>query len=264
MEVSLRYVQLRLDRAVKLARAGTLLRLSGEVEAASRVHEWVLLYVTSMVRRLLQAEPFNLLEEGRLLRDLLDAVPARDSELKRRVLSLLASQRRDHEAAASGDSIPRKSGVSSMSSADLARYVGWMRAVIPRPTLLVAILSRGLPDAILAGQVLGAPVQSICFSRKRLDLPGVLSIDLKNTEPHTGPGALLVDAHRKSGETLQRCWSFVGAQGIDVMGALVSQDDGGEEALPRGATRLRSADGWALITPSARGIERMAIPILEG
>jgi hypothetical protein len=76
-------------------------------------------------------------------------------------------------------------------------------------------------------------------------------------ESHAGSGALLVDAHRKSGETLQRCWSFLISQGIDVMGALVTRDEGGEETLPRGATRLRPSDGWALIAPSDAATPRL-------
>jgi adenine/guanine phosphoribosyltransferase-like PRPP-binding protein len=186
-------------------------------------------------------------EEHLLLVKLLQEVTLEDPELRRRALALLSHWEEDRRGLGAGGA-RHKIGASSLSPERLDRYVDWMRRALPRPDEVVAILSRGLPDALLAGEILQVPVYAVCVSRRRLGLTDALPIDLPD---QPGAGALVIDAHRQTGETLVQCWRFLEARGVRVLGAVITQDEGGEETLPPSWVRLRAGEGWSLSIPTA-------------
>lgn len=244
--VALRYAQLRMERLVKLARASVRVRLAGDSAMAESAHRWVLRYGRLLIQVYLGRTDFAE-EEHLLLLRLLQEVTLGDPELRRRALALFTHWEEDRCGVGAGDA-RHKIGASSLCPERLDLYVDWMRRVLPRPDGVVAILSRGLPDALLAGEILQVPVHAVCVSRWRLGLAKALPIDLPD---RPDASALVVDAHRQTGATLVQCWRFLEVRGTRVLGAVITQDEGGEETLPPSCVRLRASEGWSLTTPAA-------------
>jgi adenine/guanine phosphoribosyltransferase-like PRPP-binding protein len=244
---AIRYAQLRMERLIKLARASVRVRLAGDGAVADSAHRWILRYGRFLIQLFLGRTDFAN-EEHLLLLRLLQEVPLWDPELRRRALALFSHWEEDRHGSGAGAAL-YKVGASSLSKERLDRYVDWMRRTLPQPDGVVAILSRGLPDALLTGEILEVPVYAVCVSRRRLGLTEALPIDLPD---RPGTRALVVDAHRKTGETLAQCWRFLETRGTRVLGTVITQDEGDEETLPPSWVRLRTGEGWSLSTPTAR------------
>jgi len=176
----------------------------------------------------------------------LGAIPGLGDGLQRRIAAMAESEWRDRALVGRGPVRRPKIGASSMSLPAWESFASWwLGELAKRPSAVVAILSRGLPDAALVAEALAVPLRFICCSRSRLGIEEVQRLDCDSrTRTPSGP-VLLVDAHRATGETLHRCWSSLAQSGIRVEAAVISQDDGPEPAPP--ASRSAHVAGGSVI-----------------
>lgn len=232
--------QRRFERLIRVSRAAV-------DDAAHRGYDARVFGVLEAFSRTLAREMCGspACDESAYLTDL-RAIPGLGDDLLRRIDGMAESEWRDRSLIGRGPVRRPKIGASSMSPRAWETFANWWLSELPRrPGAVVAILSRGLPDAALVAEALSIPLRFICCSRSRRGIEEVQRLDCDSPIRAPSGPVLLVDAHRATGETLRRCWANLTRSGIRVEAAVISQDDGSDPIPP--ASRSAHVAGGSVI-----------------
>lgn len=236
-----RYVRLRFERAVKLSRE--VVRSLVEARAPSQGLRLVRLYGDLLAQAAIDGV-YSRVAEKRLIRHLATAAPSLGPAVEQRVAWLGQKLDVDWSTAesTSAKGARHKEGAISLETDDLNAWQRWLLARCKRaPGCILAILSRALTDASIAGRICGLPVRCLAHSRSRIGTSEPVLLDSEPLLTRRNSRLILLDAHSRTGSTLEACWRALRDRSQVVRQALVTSDETSASWTLPGAVHVKEA-----------------------
>jgi 8-oxo-dGTP pyrophosphatase MutT (NUDIX family)/dephospho-CoA kinase len=229
------YSKLRFERLIKLTRDAVDAIRIGELKLAHDFLNLIRLYADLLAQALLDGK-YSRIAEARMLRHL-QSHAEHVERLSPRIEWIIERFSSDWNTLneTSLQRLQNKKGAIALPEDKFEEWKQWLASLpLGSCDCVVGILSRALTDAAIAGRIYEVPVRYVCYSHRRLETPSVELLDSGWCKHYERDRVALIDAHARTGKTIQQCRDALFKEGVHLAGILITEDEISQSSILMG------------------------------